>query len=64
MNSSRLIRMLLEHGWQLMRITGSHHTFKHPHVNKLVTVPHPNKDLCVGTYRSILKRAGLVERLH
>jgi len=25
-----------------------------------VIVPHPNKDLPIGTYRSILKQAGLM----
>ncbi|MFM0050027.1 type II toxin-antitoxin system HicA family toxin [Caballeronia grimmiae] len=64
MNSSTLIRMLMDNGWQLMRISGSHHTFKHPNANKLVTVPHPKKHLSIGTYRPILKRAGLLDRRH
>jgi len=59
MNSSKLIRMLDEDGWKLVRITGSHHRFKHPTKPLLVTVPHPKKDLPVGTVRSILKTAGL-----
>ncbi|VVD93260.1 MULTISPECIES: type II toxin-antitoxin system HicA family toxin [Pandoraea] len=59
MNSSKLIRMLDEDGWKLVRITGSHHHFKHPTKPLLVTVPHPKKDLPVGTVRSILKTAGL-----
>ncbi|PMS35583.1 putative RNA binding protein YcfA (HicA-like mRNA interferase family) [Trinickia symbiotica] len=59
MNSSRLIRMLEEGGWELVRVTGSHHHFKHPRKQGLVTVPHPNKDLPIGTLRSILKAAGL-----
>lgn len=59
MNSSRLIRMLLDDGWRLMRVSGSHHHFKHPRKRGLVTVPHPKKDLPVGTTKSILKAAGL-----
>lgn len=59
MNTSRLIRMLEEDGWRLVRVNGSHHQFKHPTKPGLVTVPHPNKDLPIGTTKSILKTAGL-----
>lgn len=59
MRSGQLIRMLLDDGWQLVRITGSHHHYKHPEKRGLVTVPHPKKDLPIGTVRSIQKAAGL-----
>lgn len=59
MNSSKLIRMLEEDGWYEVRVTGSHHHFKHPEKKGLVTVPHPKKDLPIGTTTSILKAAGL-----
>ncbi|TKC83813.1 type II toxin-antitoxin system HicA family toxin [Trinickia terrae] len=59
MNSSKLIRMLEEDGWALVRVTGSHHHFKHTVKKGLVTVPHPKKDLPIGTVKSILKTAGL-----
>ncbi|WP_186058855.1 type II toxin-antitoxin system HicA family toxin [Burkholderia gladioli] len=59
MNSTKLIRMLEEDGWYQVRVTGSHHLFKHPKKQGLVTVPHPKKDLPIGTTRSILKTAGL-----
>ena len=48
MNSSKLIRMLEEDGWMLVRIKGSHHHFKHPTKPLLLTVPHPKKDLPSG----------------
>ncbi|QKY12164.1 type II toxin-antitoxin system HicA family toxin [Janthinobacterium lividum] len=51
--------MLEEDGWKLVRVVGSHHHFKHPTKPLLVTVPHPKKDLPVGTVNSILKDAGL-----
>ena len=60
MNSSKLIRTLEEDGGKLVRITGSHHHFKHSEKQGLVTVPHPKKDLPIGTTKSILKAAGLV----
>ena len=59
MNSTRLIRMLEDDGWRQIRVNGSHHHFKHQTKNGLVTVPHPKKDLPIGTVNSILKQAGL-----
>jgi predicted RNA binding protein YcfA (HicA-like mRNA interferase family) len=58
-NSAKIIEMVEEDGWVLVRIKGSHHHFKHPTKPGLVTVPHPKKDLPVGTTNSILKAAGL-----
>jgi predicted RNA binding protein YcfA (HicA-like mRNA interferase family) len=51
--------MLLDHGWTEVRVSGSHHTFKHPERKELLTVPHPKKNLPIGTVNSILKKAGL-----
>jgi predicted RNA binding protein YcfA (HicA-like mRNA interferase family) len=59
MNSRELIRMLEKDGWKEIRVTGSHHHFKHSVKLGLVTVPHPKKDLPTGTVKSILKQAGL-----
>jgi predicted RNA binding protein YcfA (HicA-like mRNA interferase family) len=50
--------MLEDAGWRQVRVSGSHHHFKHPEKKGLVTVPHPKKDLPIGT-TSILKAAGL-----
>ncbi|MBU2708726.1 type II toxin-antitoxin system HicA family toxin [Zooshikella marina] len=59
MRSSDVIKMLEQAGWQLERVKGSHHQFKHPNSDKVITVPHPRKDLKVGTLNRILKDAGL-----
>ena len=59
MNSRELIKKIEADGWELVRVTGSHHHFKHPTKAGLVTVPHPKKDLLIGTVRNILKQAGL-----
>jgi len=40
-------------------VVGSHHQYKHATKLGKVTVPHPTKDLPVGTARSVLKQAGL-----
>ncbi len=57
--SSELITLLEKQGWVLQRIKGSHHQFKHPDSPLVVTVPHPVKDLKLGTLRQIMKDAGL-----
>lgn len=59
MHSKDLIKMLKEDGWFEVRVRGSHHHFKHPEKDGLVTVPHPKKDLPLGTVRSILRQTGL-----
>jgi predicted RNA binding protein YcfA (HicA-like mRNA interferase family) len=59
MDSSVLIRRLEENGWKQVRCKGSHHQFKHSENQNLITVPHPKKNLPLGTVKSILKLAGL-----
>ncbi|MFW2055737.1 addiction module toxin, HicA family [Acinetobacter haemolyticus] len=59
MKSLDLIKMIEADGWYQVRVTGSHHHFKHPTKKGLVTIPHPKKDLPNGTVKSILKQAGL-----
>lgn len=58
MNSRDVIRQLAAEGWVLARTKGSHHQYRHPHRSGLVTVPHPKRDLPIGTLRSIAKQAG------
>lgn len=59
MKSLDLIKMIESDGWYEVRVKGSHHHFKHPTKEGLVTVPHPKKDLPIGTVNNILKQAGL-----
>ena len=59
MKSGALMKLIKEEGWQLARIRGSHHHYKHPSRSGLVTVPHPKKDIPIGTVKSILKQAGI-----
>jgi len=58
MDSRQLIKRLEADGWQLVRVKGSHHQFKHPNRPGLVTVKHPAKDIPAGTLNSITKQAG------
>lgn len=59
MNSRELISKLQEMGWHQVRCKGSHHQFKHDNNPHLITVKHPEKDIPIGTLRSIQKIAGL-----
>ncbi len=55
-----VIRLLQEHGWQEVAQRGSHRQFKHNTRPGRVTVAGaPNKEIPIGTLRSILKQAGL-----
>jgi predicted RNA binding protein YcfA (HicA-like mRNA interferase family) len=57
--SSELIRLLEAAGWQLDRVRGSHHVFKHQIKPGHITVPHPKKDLGKGLVAAIKKAAGI-----
>jgi len=57
--SKELIKKLEKAGWELERVRGSHHIFKHPDHERPIPVPQPKKDLPKGTTNQILKQAGL-----
>jgi predicted RNA binding protein YcfA (HicA-like mRNA interferase family) len=58
-SSRELIKLLEADGWVHVDTRGSHHQFKHPTKPGRVTVPHPKRDLPIGTARSIFRQAGL-----
>lgn len=59
MDSKSIIRALEKDGWYKVAQKGSHVQFRHPTRKGRVTVPHPKKDLPLGTLRSIEKQSGL-----
>jgi predicted RNA binding protein YcfA (HicA-like mRNA interferase family) len=59
MDSRNVIRRIVGAGWYEVRIAGSHHHFRHPTRPGTVTVPHPKKDLPIGTLRSIERQSGV-----
>jgi predicted RNA binding protein YcfA (HicA-like mRNA interferase family) len=59
MNSRGIIAALGADGWVQVAQKGSHVQFKHPVKPGRVTVPHPKKDIPVGTLRSIEKQVGI-----
>jgi len=60
MSSREVIRRLLNDGWAEVAQVGSHKQFKHPTKPGRVTVPHPKRDIPLGTLKSIEKQAGLM----
>ncbi|TGK94030.1 type II toxin-antitoxin system HicA family toxin [Leptospira brenneri] len=53
-----LVKILKNDGWELDRISGSHHILKKK--DKTLSVPvHNNRDIPTGTMNAILKQAGL-----
>jgi predicted RNA binding protein YcfA (HicA-like mRNA interferase family) len=60
MKVGALIKILLNGGWYVLHVRGSHRQFKHSVKPGRVTVPGKlSDDLAPGTYKSILKQAGL-----
>ena len=58
-SSNDLIKLLEQAGFVLDRVKGSHHIYFNPENKKRAVVPHPKKDLPLGTAKSILKQAGI-----
>lgn len=59
MDSRVVLSKLLADGWYEVARVGSHLQMRHGLKPGRVTLPHPKKDLPVGTLRSIEKQAGL-----
>ena len=57
-DSKRIIKRLRDEGFELISVRGSHHKFRKGAVT--IIVPHPKKDLPVGTARAIAKDAGWI----
>jgi predicted RNA binding protein YcfA (HicA-like mRNA interferase family) len=57
-----ILRRLRQAGWREIRRRGSHRQLHHPDRPGTVTVAgSPSDDLPPGTYRSILRQAGMDE---
>jgi predicted RNA binding protein YcfA (HicA-like mRNA interferase family) len=57
----QVIRLLVDDGWYLARVRGSHRQYKHPRKAGLVTIAgHPRDELAPKTLKSILKQARLL----
>ena len=52
-------KILLDDGWYLADVRGSHHQYKHPEKPGKVTLPNHRGDIPPRVVNSILKQAGL-----
>ena len=57
-NSRDIIRRLMADGFVLVSTRGSHHKYRHATSGRTVILPHPRKDIPVGTVRAIYRQAG------
>ena len=58
MTGKELCKLIESHGWNLARVTGSHHIYsKTGSVVRLSVPVHSNKELRTGTLRAIMKQA-------
>ena len=62
-SSREIIRLIETNGWYYTKAKGSHWQFEHHVTPGKVTVPHPKAELSAGTANSILKQAGLKNRI-
>ena len=56
-SSRQIIKVLLQHGFDFVSQKGSHRKYKNG--NRVVIVPHPKKEIPIGTFRSIVRQSGL-----
>lgn len=61
-SSREVIKLIENDGWYEIRVTGSHHHFRHPTKKGLVTVKHPDRDIPPDTLKSIERQSGLTFR--
>lgn len=60
-DSREIVGRLKREGFVLVSTRGSHHKFRHLSSGRVVIVPHPRRDLPVGTLRSIARQAGWLD---
>lgn len=55
-------RILERHGWELLRVQGSHHVYGKSGSEIRISIPiHRNQNLKIGLLRHFMKVAGLSE---
>lgn len=60
--SGKKLCKIVEKGWVLRKVTGSHHIYIKPGVDRFLSIPvHKNQDLKIGTLKALMKIAGLSE---
>ncbi|MDJ0897511.1 MAG: type II toxin-antitoxin system HicA family toxin [Xenococcus sp. MO_188.B8] len=61
-SGKKLGKIVEKKGWILRKVTGSHHIYAKPGVDKILSIPvHKNKDLKIGTLKALMKIAELTQ---
>ena len=58
LGSKEVVGVLQEHGFSFVTQRGSHAKYKNA-AGRIAIVPHPKKELPIGTTRSIVRQSGL-----
>ena len=56
-SSHTILKVLLAHGFDFVSQKGSHRKYRK--AGRIVIVPHPKKEIPMGTFRSIIRQSGL-----
>ncbi|NOX45357.1 MAG: addiction module toxin, HicA family [Chlorobi bacterium] len=56
-SSNKIIKVLLNQDFNFVSQKGSHRKYKKD--SRIVIVPHPKKQIPIGTFRSIVRQSGL-----
>jgi len=59
MRFQEIERIILNDGWTLKAVNGSHYQYTHTSKPGKVTIPYHGEDLHLKTIKSILKQAGI-----
>lgn len=59
MNSSIIINKLEANGWKFVRVKGDHWYYRKEGFLRPTCVPHPKKDLQIGTVKAIERQTGI-----
>ncbi len=61
-SGKELIKIIEQHGWELLRVSGSHHIYgKLGSIVRLSVPVHGNSPLKIGLLRHLLKKAEIEE---
>ncbi len=59
MRFRELQKIVLDDGWYLVDVSGSHHQYKHPTKPGKITIPNHRGDIPQRVVNSVLNHAGL-----
>jgi predicted RNA binding protein YcfA (HicA-like mRNA interferase family) len=59
MKSSNVLKQLAANGWLHVRTRGSHHIYTDPKTGRIAVVPHPKRDLPIGTVKALERQTGI-----